>query len=310
MLDSIIQHVELFHGFADPTEARVYAVITLAEKFWDKSKPFKLTGLLTGPECEFAQTLPARIPFVHCGSDETLLAEAFVPDPCFWSPDLPFLYRAELQLHGGQAVAGEQNGIIGIRRLGIRDRKLYFEGKRFVLRGIGSHFDLEALSDTEMAYLRQTWTATIVKWPSTALCKLASRYGMLIIADLRINGNHASFSAVAQTARLVAQWPAVVMAIVDAGALPGLEPRGAIRNLLIAQYISAADPLPLDLQAQIIFAEVGELGRFANRFENSNRPIIAVRPLPHTTKIESARAACDVLQADLAPYGDFAGYIV
>jgi hypothetical protein len=194
--------------------------------------------------------------------------------------------------------------------LGIRDRKLYLEGKRFVLRGIGSHFDLEALSDSERAYLRQTCTATIVKWPSTVLCKFASRHGMLMIADLRTCGTHASFSAVAEAARRVAQWPAVVMAIVDTNALSGLEPRGAIRNLLIAQYVTAAAPLPLDPQAQIIFAEVGELDHFANRFENSSRPVIAVRPLPHTAKIEPARAACDVLQGDLAPYGDFAGYVV
>ena len=310
MQNSVIRHVELFSGSANPAEARVYVVATLVEKHQYELKQFKLNGHLIGPRCEFAHTLPARIPFIDRGSDGTLLAEAIVPDPCFWTPESPFLYRAELQLNSHQSVVDRRNGIVGIRRLGVRGRQLYFEGKRFVLRGVGAHFNSKTPSESDMAFLRQNWTAAMVPWPDATFCKLASQRGMLLVADLRTAGTNASHNTAAETVQSIAQWPAVVMAIVDAQVMPLIETQGAVRNLLIGQYVSAKEPLTVDPKAPIIFAEVGEPADFAQRPGNCNRPIIAVRRSAQPDKIEAARAACDVLQSDLAPYGDFAGYIV
>jgi hypothetical protein len=59
---------------------------------------FQLGGRLVGPECERAHTLPTSAPFVARVVEGALLAEAVVVDPCFWTPDLPFLYRAKLEL--------------------------------------------------------------------------------------------------------------------------------------------------------------------------------------------------------------------
>jgi hypothetical protein len=310
MQNSVIRHVELFSGSANPAEARVYVVVTLVEKHQHELKQFKLSGHLTGPECKFAHTLPARIPFMDRGSDGTLLAEAIVPDPCFWTPELPFLYRAELQLNSHQSVVERRDGIVGIRRLGVRGRELYFEGKRFVLRGIGAHFDSKDPSESDMAFLRQSWTAAMVSWPDTTFCKLASQCGMLLIADLRTSGTEANHNTAAGTVRSVAQWPAVVMAIVDAQTFPLIDVRGAVKNLLIGQYVCAEEWPPVDPKAQIIFAEIGDLSDLARRIGNCDRPIIAVRRLAQPAKIDQARAACDVLQGDLAKYGDFAGYVV
>jgi hypothetical protein len=309
-LDSIIRHVELFSGSANPAEARVYAVVTLAEKHRDELKKFQLSGHLIGPECDFAHTLPARIPFAHRGSDNTLLAEAIVPDPCFWTPELPFLYRAELELRDEVESSEKFSQTVGIRRLGVRGRELYFEGKRFVLRGSSGHVDWKAPTESGMVFLRQTWTAAIVPWPTAALCELASHRGVLLIADLRSAHSNSVPSAAAAAVDEVAQWPAAAMAIVDANTLPLIEPRGAVRNLLIGQSVSADKPVAAAPNTQIIFAEVGELEDFVVRFRNCDRPIIAVRRLPEPVKIEEARAACDALQRDLAPYGDFAGYVV
>lgn len=306
--DSLMRHIEVFSGSADPTEARVYAVAALAEEFRLEPKQFQWNGHLIGPECEFAHTLSARIPFVHRPADESLLAEAIVPDPCFWTPELPFLYRAVLELRRDDEPSVKIDRQIGIRRLGIRGRDLYFEGKRFVLRGIGGNSEWE--SPLEMAFLRQTWTAVVISWPTKELCELASKCGILIVADLRTAETDSSRGAAAETVRTVARWPAVVMAIVDANTLPSIEIRGAVHNLLIGQYVTAAEHLSVAENAQIIFAKVGEPDDFAHWAMNCNRPVIAVRRLAQQVKIEAARDACDALQRDLAPLGDFAGYVV
>ncbi|HEY2828444.1 MAG TPA: hypothetical protein VGJ04_12655 [Pirellulales bacterium] len=310
MQDSIIQHIELFSGAASPAAARVYAAITVDKTHQFDSKQFKLRGHLIGPQCEFAHTLSARIPLADRGSDETLLAEAIVPDPCFWTPELPFLYRAELELVDGASVVLRYDGNVGIRRLGSRGRELYFEGKRFVLRGANCHFNEGVPTGDELAYMRETWTAAIVSWPSDALCQLASRSGILLIADLRASQVNVSQHHAAERVRGVAQWPAVAMAIVDAETIPLVEFRGGVRNLLIGQYVRATESTPVAEQAQIVFAEVGEPSDFAHQLVQYNRPVIAVRRLEQLTTIEASRAACDALQRDLAMAGDFAGYVV
>jgi Glycosyl hydrolases family 2 len=310
MHDSMIHHVDLFFGSADPAQARVYAAVTLAANHQHELDQFQLSGHLIGPTCDFAHTLPARIPFVPRKTDNTLLAEAIVPDPCFWTPELPFLYRADLQLTKKQTVVQQHNGIVGIRRLGIRGRELNFEGKRFVLRGAHLTASNNSPAENDLTFVRQTWTAAIVSQPPIGLCEIASRRGMLLVADLRTPSGNISSSATAETVEHISQWPAVVMAIVNFDALPTLQRQGASRNLLIGQYLSATELPTTSEHAQIIFAEVGNVADFAQQTKICVRPVIAVRPLPQPGKIEQSRAACDVLQRDLAPYGDFAGYVV
>ena len=138
---SLAEGLQVFFGASDPAQARIYAQVELPESLLANQADLQLSGRLIGPDCEFAHTLPARIPIVHRdASHARLLAEAIVPDPCFWNPELPFLYRAEIQLHRGNSLLASWQRTLGIRRLGPRGRFLFFDGKRFVLRGIFCNF--------------------------------------------------------------------------------------------------------------------------------------------------------------------------
>ena len=77
----------------------------------------QLRGLLRGPFCEKAHTLPADYPLVALsGADIGAVAEAVVTDPCSWSPELPHLYRVEVEaLRNGEVIASYQ-GELGLRR--------------------------------------------------------------------------------------------------------------------------------------------------------------------------------------------------
>ena len=55
--------------------------------------------------------------------------------------------------------------------------------------------------------------------------------------------------------------------------------------------------------------DASDIVRFAEQVTNLYRPIIAERRYRGTSLLE-ARAAIDTLQADLAPIGQFAGYVV
>ncbi len=79
---------------------------------------------------------------------------------------------------------------------------------------------------------------------------------------------------------------------------------------MIGQYVDCSQPSTVAETTQIIFAEVTDLNNFATCAATFDRPIVAVRRLSQPAKIEEQRAACDALQRDLAPFGDFAGYIV
>jgi hypothetical protein len=304
----MFESLELFHGEATPAEARVYARLPRKQKI--DGATIELAGNLIGPSCEFAQTLPARIPFVQHRLDDRLLAEAIVPDPCFWTPDLPFLYRAELELRAGGDPAGKIDQTAGIRRLGVRGKSLFFEGKRFVLRGGHRDFEISNLKsefDRDARRARESWTALVVRSPNDDLCDFASRRGMLLVADLT-QVDFGSSKLVPELRRL-ARWPAVGIAIISGDANLSAEPRDIARNLPLAQKIAAGQPMNLRPWARLAFTEVSDPAEFARKTADCTLPIVAVRRKAHGS-IEQSRSAADTLQRDLTSFGDFAGYVV
>ena len=156
-------------------------------------------------------------------------------------------------------------------------------------------------------FLRQTWTALVVANPSPQLCQFASRRGILLVCDLRATAAKDGASGIKLIQQLV-QSPAVAIAILpnDQSVPPN---RNDFRNLLLAQFISATDSTVIAPWADLLFVEVGDPGRFAQQIATGNLPIIAVRRATDSSSPERSRGACDQLQSDLAPFGDFAGYI-
>jgi beta-galactosidase/beta-glucuronidase len=104
--------IEIFVRDVSDVEGHVYA------RFVDASadEPVVVSGTVRGPYCERARTLPAEILFRDLGPKDMGLAEAVVPDPCVWSPELPHLYQADVEARQGELVVAEYHGMIGLRR--------------------------------------------------------------------------------------------------------------------------------------------------------------------------------------------------
>ncbi len=325
---SELQNLVIFFGDANDAIARVYA------RLEDAEEGLTLSGQVLGPFCQYAKTLPAHVPLVQKGQAGSLLAEAVVPDPCFWTPELPFEYRVRVELHStpvkptmassGSLLATAELPL-GIRRLGVRGQDLFLEGKRFVIRGVCRH-ELDqnpspsgrgqgegsnhAQGDSDFVRLldefHATQTALCVINPSDALCEEASRLGVLLIAEI---------TDPKELPRL-ARWSAVGIAVLPADAQIEAAVCSAAPNLLLAQRVTdlTSPPRPW---AQLLVCETNPSAAGRGQSEGPTEhgrldvgpPILIERRLTEPLPLQAARAACDKLQADVAP-ANFAGYLV
>jgi hypothetical protein len=65
----------------------------------------ELTGTISGPRVEGSRTLPATTALRPLANAAFSAASAILTDPCYWSPERPFLYDVSLELRvGDQAV--------------------------------------------------------------------------------------------------------------------------------------------------------------------------------------------------------------
>jgi beta-galactosidase/beta-glucuronidase len=106
--------IEIIVGDVTDVEARVIA------RYHGSMKDVELRGTLRGPFCEKGRTLPAEFVFRPSGKSDHARAEAVVPDPCMWTPDMPHLYQADVEARLGDELVAEYHGTIGLRRLAPR----------------------------------------------------------------------------------------------------------------------------------------------------------------------------------------------
>jgi len=313
-----VTNFSVFFGEATDAQARVYVEYTA-----DVPTDATLSGTVTGPFCQYARTLPARLPLVAYPADKagTLLSQSVVPDPCFWTPEMPFLYTVDIEVRRGDELHESDQRQFGIRPLGVRVRDLVFGGRRWVLRGVDKHSingdsisrDIRTASSLEQL-LRECHAARaalVVVEPDDEICELASRLGVLLVALVE-----GPLGDVHNSLRRLARWSAVGLAVLsDASAAATLDKRPAL-NLLVGQRIAAAMPAPLAPWADVAYVEITrtdelQLHDLRNACDAlGNVPTLVCRRLPAAMSITEARAAGDRLQRDFAPLGDFAGYIV
>lgn len=310
--------IELFFGDASDALARIYVRLPRAGLPTDAA----IRGRVIGPHCEYSTTLPATISLTDKGKGETLLAEAVVPDPCYWTPELPFLYRVQIEI-GGRGPSSTSNEplpfeplrvetlrferTLGLRRLGVRARSLYFEGKRFVPRG--AYLEQTTASDIESAH--DTMTTLMLDAPSDEICELAERRGTLLIARLDTRA-HSIEQIRAELSRL-SRFAAVGMVILPGEIVVGIELRSVARNLVLVQshtnsLAAASTPGVPQPWAHARLCELTDQTRLDEVVSDPSATLIWRRD--KDVNVDNARRGCDRLQAELASIGDFAGYFV
>ncbi len=289
--------LDVFYGELTVHRAVVYARLPRPV---GGSERWSLAGTVRGPRCLHAQTLPSTARLVDRGPGTTLLAQAVLPDPCCWSPDLPAIYDLQVQLlHNGEVVASERREL-GLRRLGVRGRDLFLDGKRWVLRGVSTA--------STTARLPREWhehlSGLVAASPSDELLAEAAQWGALTIVEI-----DASQESAESQLRGLARCPAIALAIIR-GVLPGSFQKQLFPNLLLAQPLGAGDQPTIQPWADLTVVAADNLDAFARTVRPLSIPVVAERRFTAPLPLAEARAACDTLQRNLAPLGQFAGYVV
>ena len=106
--------IEIVVGDVTDVEAHVIA------RYRGAKNDVVLRGILRGPFCEKARTLPAEFEFRDFGSGSGVQVETVVSDPCMWTAEMPHLYQADIEARQGEQLIAEYHGTIGLRRLAPR----------------------------------------------------------------------------------------------------------------------------------------------------------------------------------------------
>ena len=185
----------------------------------------------------------------------------------------------------------------GIRRLGTKGRSLVLETRRWVPRGIC----LARITADDLNAARDAGAVLVGPPPEEEICLEASRHGVPLIIEIGNSGN------LLNEARRLAPWPAVFLLLFEPDALVDASIRAAARNVLFAVK-SAAGEISVPPWAQAILCDADPDG--GTQVADCQLPVFVRRRLSSAADIRVARSACDRLQYDMVPNGDFAGYLV
>jgi hypothetical protein len=297
MTHTFAESVHVACHFATEHESR------LTVKSDAATKDVTYSGSLTGPYCAHARTLAAEhaVSTIQDAASQSV-GEITVVDPCYWTPQLPFLYTLDLEMRSARGNAQTMQRSIGLRRWQASGPNVRLERERFVLRGA-----MAPTADAAMlSRARDCEVAILVRAPDDDFCREASRVGVALVAEMRSAG-----PSLERELLRVSQHPAVLIVLVD-------EPPGSLRSPslslpLIANALRATDDRTLLSDppwANVLAVELQADQRPPAWIAACGKPAIAIRRSAAYADIRRARNACDRLQADLAPQFNLAGYFV
>jgi hypothetical protein len=300
-------------GPCDEMRAEVFVRISGSE-----SAGGRLVGTVTGPRRGRDTTLPttSRLMSLLAGGEDSPVARAILTEPAYWTPDLPNLYRVDAMLESSHGQAHRIDETVGLRRLGIRGRSFWLDGRRWVPRAV------VAAGPVDVAAFKAAALGAVLADAVDSDLGSADEVGLAIVplvspAELtaeRIGG--------------IARHPSAMLAVVRADT--AAEPPAAISNriaplrrikgtMLLGLTADGLQPPPQDPGSDflVVMLPAGGLPHPAWRAEPSC-PLVAWRRDPADTA--SGRAGCEALQRDLAAWGlaagvdrlawDWAGYLM
>jgi hypothetical protein len=273
----------------------------------------KLVGSITGPRRGRDTTLPATTRLVPLpeAADSGPASRAILTEPAFWTPDLPNLYRVEARLDPATGAVAAIDAWIGLRRLGVRGRSFWLDGRRWVSRAVVGLRDVAAAKTAAVGVA----TAT----PAAELLAATDELGVAVLPLLDVDR-----LAVPEIAALARHPSAMLVVITAAASQDAVAARiAAVRRakgtLLIGMAVDGTRPPPAGSAGGdflVVMLPADGLPHDGWRSPPA-RPLVAWRA---GADAAAPRAACDALQRDLAlwrcagggesPPWDWAGYLV
>jgi hypothetical protein len=181
-----IKSLRIFDTRLDPAEAEVCISVDPE----NVTSTTQVRGRLTGPRCPYASTVEVAYELRELSREyestgfPRIVARVIFPEPNFWEPETPFLYRGPVQLLQKGQLCDTVQISHGLRTLDLGQRGLRVNGHPLTLRGIFR----SALSEAEARSLHQANYNTLMvpagpelpHWQETG-----DRFGFLLLG--RIN---------------------------------------------------------------------------------------------------------------------------
>lgn len=312
-------------GRADEARAELWVRCLPPPGADDGDGPLEAGGTLTGPRCVSAATLPATFHLVDQGHlpGRAPLARAVCTEPGYWTPELPCLYDAAVELRRAGRVVAAGTRAVGFRRAGTLGGSIRLDGHRYVPRAVRSRGDAASLVG-----LRESCRAALVDADelTDASLETADRAGVALVVACA-PARDAAAGLLADRLEALAAHPSVLVAILahdgpDGGAARVAAALGRRHGsmLLALGADGHAPPPPPPPGIDLLVARLApgatphEGWRLASRL-----PLVAHEDAPPGSPPAVLRAACDTLQARLAAWSgarpaptpfDWAGYLV
>jgi hypothetical protein len=272
----------------------------------------KLVGSITGPRRGRDTTLPATTRLVPLpeAADSGPASRAILTEPAFWTPDLPNLYRVEARLEPATGAVAAIDAWIGLRRLGVRGRSFWLDGRRWVPRAVAGLCDVAAAKAAAVELASAA--------PAAELLSATDELGVAVLPLL--DADHLAVPEIAALAR----HPSAMLVVITAAASPDAVAariaavRRAKGTLLIGTAVDGTRPPPAGGAGSdflVVMLPAGGLPHDGWRSPPA-QPLVAWRQVAH---VAAPRSACDALQRDLALWRiagggdispwDWAGYL-
>ena len=266
----------------------------------------QIRGTVHGPSCLYARTLPATIALRAGAFSPLHTAVSHLPDPCFWSAELPHLYQLQIELVRDGNVVARLNRTLGIRPVSVLGTNLYIAGRRQVLRGadVADRFFPTDDPRRDVTALRRDALVIVGDAFSPEFVEAADRVGLVLMIRMA----RRAASQFADVLPRMARSPSLLAVILetDDAVSPGI--KAACGDVLLACEMTDASQLP-PAWADICLAPADVLAKRADKSGGRTIPTIALEGGAELS-LSAVRAACDKLQGELADRGDFAGYLV
>lgn len=290
---NMLEDLEIVRGEFGPAKAILYARLSTpqAEAEW------RISGKVRGPLNDFAETLPTQFSFQDLGSDPTLLSAATIVDPCAWLPESPMRYEMEISLERNGEVIETAKRTAFLKDFAVKGRSFSLGGRRWVPRGCMRSSIVEPL---------QTWRelgcVRVIRRIDYGLQMECNRIGLPTIVVPQKSATPSM-----RELQQLACYGSVMIVAFSTASMPEESVRSFAPNLVLAQMLRPGESLLPWVHCA--FADAASLDSFVQVVRDVSVPVIACRR-SFAKSLTEARAAIDTLQADLAPMGQFAGYVV
>ena len=263
---------------------------------------------IKGPYCRWADTLPATFRFRAHGEHTW---KATVVDPCFWSPGYPATFRVTV---------GDETRDFGIRHFGRRGPHLFNDGERIVLRGLSlptaatwagsSPVDWRSI----VTELRHAYVNFAIADFDPELALAASQIGLALA--IRVQSGHDVTAAIDR----FCQYAAVTFVVLP-NTVETLDTsvHQAATNVLLAAEIDAGAnvdrsdggaAVPSWASTLIFNGTPSDISRLHQTGREWPRIACQSDLADNSLAPTEVRRSCELLQAQLAPELDAAGYVV